>query len=232
MAAVLRARTIMRVRVHRARMLMLVFLLCVNSNAAAFEEVLFIPWGTGAGNVTNRLEFSGRYGPTDFDIIPTESHDLAAIQFVVLDREQQLLQLFDLTTHSFVSAVPIPAWSERFALRGSLIALWDGTRMHNGVLGDKLLQSDHGTYPFKTVQQLLWDGDRLLANDDTESSFLVALGTALISPHAVRQTAPCRPSCARAGPTSFSVTEPNGHQVHVTCGAQIGSVMYVGTIAC
>ncbi len=212
-------------------LLMAAVLLLFSSDSDAFDEVLLIPWGSGDGRVAQRWEPSGSYGPTDFEVSHSSPERGQGTYLSLLDSEQDLVQVFDLVSKSFMSASPIPRGSERLALKDDRIVVWDGTWIHVSKWGEAFRCAQPGIYPFRVAERLGWHQDHVVVFDESGRCFEVILGENPLDPETVRRIETPQPCVTRSGRNSFAVTAGGEHLCDTTHDSELGAVEYLGAVA-
>ncbi len=214
----------------RTILLALGALSCLNMQSlASFEELLLIPWGSGPGKVVNRSEPSGRYGPTDFVVRTADQDSTGGRYLYLLDREQQLLQVFDIRRRTAVAALPIPPHSERLSVSSDAIAVWDGIALHTARWGDQW-ESTGGDYPFRTIQRLLLQDEELLASDEQGQWYLVTETGKVVSRNSIRRVDPPLPAISKLSATTFKVSRGNIDLFHSSHDKELGAFEYAGIV--
>lgn len=187
----------------------------------AFQEVLSLPWGTGPGRAAMRLTPSGAFGPTDFAIV-----EEPRAQLLLLDREQALLQRFDLGSGAFLEASKVPPGAELFSWGPGELAVWDGQAVW---LWDEASgRAAHGSLPFPCPTSLWWAGDTLVAHDHSGMPHVVGMGSTLL-PQELVVPEGSLPHLVRRGPSDFVLHGPSGSPRSVRTGFLAGACQYAGT---
>ncbi|MBN1423986.1 SH3 domain-containing protein [Candidatus Fermentibacteria bacterium] len=192
-----------------------------------FDEILFIPWGSGPGHAGYRLEPSGCFGPTDFAIVPWESD--GSTRYVLLDREQSLLQAFDLIGGRPVQVMATPPWAERVALQGSEIALWDGDALHLGTWGDSFRRTPLDGVPFHTIQRLIWNDGEVMAVDERARAFRLTRHGRVLPPEEMELMDAGQIQVIRQAPRTLGIARGSLQRSGITLPFEVGSVELLGT---
>lgn len=200
-----------------------------SAGAWAFDEVLVVPWGRGPGNAGHRREPSGSYGPTDFAIADFDAGHGPAGLFL-LDREQGMLQVFDVARGGIVGAMTLPPMAERVAVEGDDIALWDGEALYLGTWGGSLASVPAAAYPFRAVQRLAWHQGDVVAIDERGQTLRLTRGRRALSAEDVKVVEAGLPRIAREVPGALTIEE-DGNRRAVALPFDIGAVEYVGAAA-
>lgn len=196
-----------------------------NPPAAAFQERLTIPWGSGPGFAGHREEPSGSFGPTDFAIVPAGEGGAAALY--LLDREQRLIQVIALSDGSLLGTIATPPLAERLAVSGDDLAVWDGHRLHRGTWAGGFAGDDAPPYPFRTVQRLFWRAGDLVAVDERTAAFGATRGGARV-PMEDMHVGIAFPRGVRVGPTTLRVETSPAHHLDIDLACPVGSVEHLG----